>query len=262
MKRDHYVIGGIGAEVSNSEQRKILSGIISRAQQQNAQVVVLSNLHNPDKPETDSGTELRIYELIRSEIFDALILLSESLIYPPLKEKVCAELLARPDIPLLRDGSARLQREYTGWNLRSPMESQLTECRSIEQFAWIMGEFLYLVRDAVDIVLCLFEDWFSPSGSSERTLLYRSVNPWADHTVYSVPHTSCPALFPAAKKPQRAIFMRCILRSGCGWRSTCCFRPMTPRCISPNAAAIRTANIFCGSLRQRQAVPRSSTGIC
>lgn len=43
------------------------------------------------------GTELRIYELIRSEIFDALILLSESLIYPPLKEKVCAELTADPN---------------------------------------------------------------------------------------------------------------------------------------------------------------------
>ena len=396
MKHDTYIIGVVGAEVSNIEQRQIIFGIISRAQQRNAQVVVLSNLHNPYKPENDIGTELRIYELIRSHSFDALILLSESLIYPPLKEKVFAELRKRPDIPLLLVGSvlpefsasqypyintsdendleaitdhlieacgyrrismltgplsvnasntrvsgyrkslekhglpydesqviegdfwfysgqklaaqylsgereepealictndymayglldaffdadaditkhfavigyeyiqernlhtpllttyqrnreklgaaavdillrklrrepeqpfcpphgkiiagqtcpsaasdpqlkaeissARLQKELTNWNLRSEMESQLTECRSTEEFADIMGEFLYMVRDAADAALCLFEDWFNPSGSSEPVLMYRTVNPWADHTVYSVPHTDLPGI--------------------------------------------------------------------
>ena len=92
MKRDTYLIGVIGAEVHNIEQRQILSGIISRAQQRNAQVVVLSNLHNPYKPENDSGTELRIYEMIRSQSFDALILLSESLIYPALFAMSCGSV--------------------------------------------------------------------------------------------------------------------------------------------------------------------------
>ena len=402
MRHDTYIIGVIGAVVNNIEQRQILSGIISRAQQQNAQVVVLSNLHNPYDPETDSGTELRIYELIRSQSFDALILLSESLIYPALKEKIRAELAQRTDIPVLLVGSAladfssqlnlnintsdqndleaitdylietcgfrtislltgslsadvsntrvsgyrrslekhgisyddslviegdfwfysgnklaeqylsgerkepdalicandymafglldtffdadeditkhfavigyeyihernlhtpllttyqrnrralgesavdilirklrrepeqpfypphgrviagqtcpsaesvsllkeemafaRFQKELTDWNLRSEMESQLTECRNTEEFADIMGEFLYMVRDAADAALCLFEDWFNPSGSSEAAIMYRSVSPWADHKSYSVPHTELPGIISRYKK--------------------------------------------------------------
>ena len=402
MKRDTYLIGVIGAEVHNIEQRQILSGIISRAQQRNAQVVVLSNLHNPYKPENDSGTELRIYEMIRSQSFDALILLSESLIYPSLKEKVCDELRKRPDIPLLIVGSAlpefsapqytnintsdendleaitdymigscgfrkislltgplsadvsntrvsgyrkslekhsipfdnslviegdfwfysglklaeeylsgeraepealicandymayglldaffdadeditkhfavigyeyihernlhtpllttyqrnrrslgesavdilirklrrepeqpffpphgrivagqtcpsaapdaqlkeemssaRKQKMLTDWNLRSEMESRLTECRNTEEFADILGDFLFMVRDAADAALCIFEDWFNPSGSSETAIRYRSVNPWADHTLYSVPHTELPGVISRCKK--------------------------------------------------------------
>lgn len=419
MKRDTYLIGVIGAEVHNIEQRQILSGIISRAQQRNAQVVVLSNLHNPYKPENDSGTELRIYEMIRSQSFDALILLSESLIYPALKEIVCDELRKRPDIPLLIVGSAlpefsapqytnintsdendleaitdymigscgfrkislltgplsadvsntrvsgyrkslekhsipfddslviegdfwfysglklaeeylsgeraepealicandymayglldaffdadeditkhfavigyeyihernlhtpllttyqrnrrslgesavdilirklrrepeqpffpphgsviagqtcpssaaesrlkaeissaRLLKERTDWNLRSEMESQLTECRSTEEIADITGEFLYMVRDAADAALCLFEDCFNPSDSSETAIRFRSVNPWADHTLYSVPHTELPGVISRCKKcscrlSQSVVFQRSSAR--------------------------------------------------
>ena len=80
------------------------------------------------------------------------------------------------------------------------MESQLTECRSTEEFADIMGEFLYMVRDAADAALCLFEDWFNPSGSSETAIRYRTVNPWADHTLYSVPHTELPGVISRYKK--------------------------------------------------------------
>ena len=402
MKHDPYIIGVIGAEVSNIEQRQILSGIIARAQQQNAQIVVLSNLHNPYNPETDAGTELRIYEMIRSQSFDALIILSESLIYPALKEKICAELMRRPDLPVLIVGSpladfstlqypnintsdendleaitdylieacgfrsislltgplsmdvsgtrisgyrkslekhgipyddafvvegdfwfnsgkalaeqylrgereepealicandymayglldaffdadeditkhfavigyeyihernlhtpllttyqrnrrslgesavdilirklrrepeqpffpphgrivagqtcpsaapdaqlkeemssARKQKMLTDWNLRSEMESRLTECRNTEEFADILGDFLFMVRDAADAALCLFEDWFNPSGSSETAIIYRRVNPWADHSVSSVPHTDLPGIICRYKK--------------------------------------------------------------
>ena len=47
MKNGNCLIGVIGAEVSSIEQRRILSGIITRAQEAGAQTVVLSNLYNP-----------------------------------------------------------------------------------------------------------------------------------------------------------------------------------------------------------------------
>ena len=387
MKHDNYLIGVVGAEAHSIEQRRILSGIIARSQAYHAQVIVLSNRSNPDHPDKDNKTENRIFELIASESFDALILLSESFVNPFLREKVRRQVMQLPDLPVLLIGtplpefspeqfsyintsdehdleeitdylaehcrfrriafltgplslevsnarisgyrkslekhgipfdeslviegdfwyhsgealakqylsgeraepealicandymafglldaffaaneditkhfavigyefipertlhtpllttyqrnrqalgaeaveilmrerrnepvqpflppkgtlipgmtcpsagsdlqkreelySARLHQQYADWNLRSEMESELTECRSIDEFAEIMGKYLFMVRNAVDVMLCLFEDWFAPSGSSEKMLLCRNTNHWADHTVYS-----------------------------------------------------------------------------
>ena len=387
MKHENFLIGVVGAEVHNIEERRILSGIIARSQAYHAKVTVLSNRSNPDRTDKENETENRIFELIDSDSLDALILLSESFVNPFLREKVRRQINRRPDLPVLLIGTplpefspaqfpylntsdehdleeitdhltdccgfrrisiltgplslevsgarirgyrnalekhgipydeslviegdfwyhsgetlakeylsgeraepealicandymafglldafyaanedirkhfavigyefiperilhtpllttyqrnrqalgagavdilmrqlrhepvqpmipakgtiiagmtchsgeyelqqreelyfARLQNQYADWNLRCEMESELTECRSIEDFAKIMGKYLFMIRDAVDVVLCLFEDWFAPSGSTEKMLLCRNTNPWADPTVFS-----------------------------------------------------------------------------
>ena len=96
--------------------------------------------------------------------------------------------------------SACLNKQYEEWNLRSEMESELTECRSIEEFAEIMGKYLFMVRNANDVVLCLFEDWFAPSGSSEKMLLCRNTNHWTDHTVYSAELNQLPDIMRRYRK--------------------------------------------------------------
>lgn len=402
MKNSNYIIGVIAAEVSSIEQRQILSGIVARAQEYRAQIVVLSNLYNPFDEDLADSTENRIYELIASDSFDALIFLPESFVNPALRRKILMQIRSRSELPVIFVGSelpefagcrfphintsdandleavtdylidecgfrrislltgplsmsisharlngyrhalekhgirydpemviegnfwhdagrklakeylsgvrdepealvcsndymafglldayaeageditahmavigyefipernlhmpllmtyqrnrtelgssavdvlvrrlngepeqpfvpptgrliggqscpcfhtaihhneelaaARLIRQYSEWNLSSGMESKLTECRSIEQFAEIMGEFLYLVRGAADIVLCLFEDWFRSAETVSRTLVCRNINIWADHTVYSAAQIQLPGIIRRYKK--------------------------------------------------------------
>ncbi|MBR3448797.1 MAG: substrate-binding domain-containing protein [Oscillospiraceae bacterium] len=96
--------------------------------------------------------------------------------------------------------AARLTQKFAEWNLGSGMEYRLTECRNIEQFAEIMGEFLYLVRDAVDVVLCLFEDWYRHADDESGKLVCRNINPWADHTVFTVDRMALPGMIRQYKK--------------------------------------------------------------
>ncbi len=81
--------------------------------------------------------------------------------------------------------AARMTRQYAEWNLKSDMDRMLTECRDMEAFAAAVGEFMFLMHGVCDVLLCLFEDWFRQEPSSD-VLLCRSVNPWADHTVFQL----------------------------------------------------------------------------
>ena len=70
-KRDIY--GVIAANVADIEQREILSGIISKAQELNIDVVVISNIYNPTETSEVLKAENGIYDLIQSDEFDGLI---------------------------------------------------------------------------------------------------------------------------------------------------------------------------------------------
>lgn len=102
-KKNRKIIGVIGAEVSSIEQRQILEGIIGQAKLHNADVVVISNLFNPNPPEPTG--EIQIYDLIQSEDFDALILLSESIVSDELKQKI-RESLMQKQIPVIVTGAS------------------------------------------------------------------------------------------------------------------------------------------------------------
>lgn len=79
--------------------------------------------------------------------------------------------------------TARTAMQYADWYLKSEMERMLTECRDMDAFAAVMGNFMYLLKNVRDILLCLYEDWHRPAPASD-ILLCRSVNPWTDHTVF------------------------------------------------------------------------------
>ena len=81
--------------------------------------------------------------------------------------------------------AARLQRQYADWNLKSDLDRLLTECTNLDEFAYAMGEYLFMLRGVDDCFLCLFEDWQREQRSSD-ILLCRSVNHWADKTVFPI----------------------------------------------------------------------------
>ena len=73
----------------------------------------------------------------------------------------------------------RTQNQYAVWNLKSEMVSRLTECRNYDEFISAMGEELFIVRYAKDIVLCLFENWFRENEVRSDTLICRNINKYA-----------------------------------------------------------------------------------
>lgn len=73
----------------------------------------------------------------------------------------------------------RTNNQYAYWNLKSDMESRLTECRNYDEFAAAMGDELFTVRNASDIVLCLFENWFRENETNSDTLICRNINKYA-----------------------------------------------------------------------------------
>ena len=76
MKK-RMVFGVIGAEVNGSAQREIIKGIVKEAQLHNIDIAVISNTYNLNCWDYPLPYENQIYELILSEEFDGLIVLSE-----------------------------------------------------------------------------------------------------------------------------------------------------------------------------------------
>ena len=77
--------------------------------------------------------------------------------------------------------SFREKDQYAFWNLKSDMEAHLTECKNYDEFVSVMGEELYIVRNAKDVVLCLYENWFKENEAHSYTLICRNINKFARH---------------------------------------------------------------------------------
>lgn len=103
MKR--LVYGVITAQVSDIEQREILSGIIETAQKLDIDTVVISNIYNPVKPSNVLNAENNIYNLILSDIFDGFILVSESIINPELQKLIINNLKQKSGVPVVAVGT-------------------------------------------------------------------------------------------------------------------------------------------------------------
>ncbi len=95
------IIGIITANASQSEQRQLLTGIISQAQKLGAATAVFSNIYNSARYFASIEVENRIYDLIVSERLDGLILTAESFLNPELQNEIYQNLLTRTGTPVV-----------------------------------------------------------------------------------------------------------------------------------------------------------------
>jgi DNA-binding LacI/PurR family transcriptional regulator/AraC-like DNA-binding protein len=98
------LFGVIAANAADTEQREILRGIIKKAQSMNIDIAVLSNIYNPAITDEIFKTENQIYTLIRSDEYDGIIILSESLFNPDVRRLVLEELQNK-DLPMVAVGT-------------------------------------------------------------------------------------------------------------------------------------------------------------
>lgn len=103
MKRK--VFGVIAAQAANMEQQEILFGIMEQAQKQNIDIVVLSNIYNPNETNKALHCENEIYDLILSNEFDGFILISEAIINTDLQRQIIQNLVRQKDIPVVAIGT-------------------------------------------------------------------------------------------------------------------------------------------------------------
>ena len=104
MKK-RMIFGVIGAEVSGSAQREIIKGIVKEAQLHNIDIAVISNTYNLNCWDYPLPYENQIYELILSEEFDGLIVLSEPFRCDKPRAKVREYLLQQKSIPIIVCGA-------------------------------------------------------------------------------------------------------------------------------------------------------------
>lgn len=103
-KKRRMIFGVIGAEVNSIEQREIIKGIAEMSKEYDIDIAVISNIFNPNTYDSELYYENKIYDLILSEDFDALILLSESFVNEKLRETVKTFLMQKK-IPIIIIGT-------------------------------------------------------------------------------------------------------------------------------------------------------------
>lgn len=113
MRDPERTIGVLTASASNSAERELLRGVISQAQANGAHTAVFSNIYNFGEHSMEIMSEHHIYELIRSQDIDGLIVITESFADVQLKQML-GKLLSTLTIPIIAVG-AKLP-EFSGVN--------------------------------------------------------------------------------------------------------------------------------------------------
>ena len=99
-------IGIITARAAESEQKQILSGILTQAEKKGADALVLTNLYDFYQYNSKIEIENKIYELIESEKLDGLILTAESINNDALTRSILDHIKRRTKIPVVVTGSS------------------------------------------------------------------------------------------------------------------------------------------------------------
>ena len=105
MKGQRRIIGVISTRTADTEQSELLQGIIPAAWAQNTDVVVISNIYNPEYDDEKLAAENDIYRLIESPDLCGLILITEAFINPTHRAQITTLMNARSDIPQIAVGS-------------------------------------------------------------------------------------------------------------------------------------------------------------
>lgn len=98
------VIGIITARAAESEQKQILSGILTQAEKVGADTVVLTNLYDFYQYNTKVMIENKVYELILSERLDGIIFTAESINNDDLTKIILDTIRKRSSIPVVVTG--------------------------------------------------------------------------------------------------------------------------------------------------------------
>ena len=94
------LIGVITARASQSEQRQLLKGILSKADELGIDIAVFSNVYNFAEYSAQTEVENKIYELVHSDRLDGIIITYESLMYNELRENIM-EHIKDLEIPIV-----------------------------------------------------------------------------------------------------------------------------------------------------------------
>lgn len=103
MNGKRLLIAVVTAQASENEQKQLLKGIISQAQNLDINIAVISNIYNTSQYNKEITLEDSIYDLINSIEIDGVIFTEESFYNIELKERVFRKISER-NIPVIITG--------------------------------------------------------------------------------------------------------------------------------------------------------------
>ena len=102
--------------------------------------------------------------------------------------------------------TVKSKRDYEFWNLFSFPDQELTQCRNLTDFSDILGKFHWLVRDAYDIFLCLYSNWYETDAPMSEMMSCRTIMPWADNSPFEVNKYDLGTIFAMHTEPAAYYF--------------------------------------------------------
>lgn len=75
---------------------------------------------------------------------------------------------------------ARVKKDFEHFNLFNPLDQQLTNARTLDEFMSTCGSFQWQVRSVNDIIFCLYKNWYDSESAPSEFLNCRSIVPWSD----------------------------------------------------------------------------------
>ena len=69
-----------------------------------------------------------------------------------------------------------MERTYDFLSLFGQLEFELTECRTIQDMLQVCREYRYMLQNAEEVYLCLYEDWYSDRSISENVTCYSLIS--------------------------------------------------------------------------------------
>ena len=135
------VIGIITSKVAEEAQRQLLQGILRKAREMDAEVVVISNIYNFQEYFAGTEVENKIYDLIVSPQLDGLILTAESFMNEQVRQYIYRRILAS-GLPVVVTGAVIPDMDCLNNNVSADFEeiaAHLTDVHHFTEFDFLTG---------------------------------------------------------------------------------------------------------------------------